>query len=1063
VAATAENSVSIFQPAPAASSPGSFGWLLRCSITETFAITAMAWTGVGDGIVAVGAGVSMWGRVQSSWQLAWRSIPKVPQSLVSSTRFVQGPVATVAAVVLAECSMPVLVFLNDAKRGLEQAELVHPQPVCMIQWRPWSLCVSDQSEIRREVLMTCCLDGTVRLWSEDELVKSKKRRGLQISFSVIAVIEVNNTLNGDLGVDITVRWSMESGSVVSRDEEGKIELFSGDSRESQVGKCEWLVSVGPGPSVNFWAVHCLDDVFPQPRYPRITLWKQSKLQGWWESYVKLASPKSLEQSIFVDAIISRRLCSDPPTKCSLLHLLPDDSFVCSALSNSLLPDLRTHVSSESANSISCCLTKPVKQDGHKGSIRQVSVHPYSCEIPIAVSMDSNRMLFFWSLSTFSTLIPTLHAPTYPLWKPLCKFDLHNSSEDVEYTCLCWAPSVSRDYRFVVLGGENGADCFIVSIKKEVLSCHRIFTIPFLGERNAEGLPDSIHTIPLASKCSGCFVNNSFLVVCIWRKSFQAFSWKVVMHSENQLDGGRCLCGFDESSLSTTNQVRHVTCFDSETFSAVIYEGSSVFPSSLEGEYPTCISVVPLNNTVLPMQHEPYRTVPGYHIATGCSDGTVKLWKMSCADNSLQTEKEGHLWELVGMYGAHRGPVSMVVLSNCGRVVTVCRNLKKNSTSIHIWEAVKLIGDGSFLLEDVIILQDYIVGLEGLSLGDGRFLLAVYLRNELRIYSHKHPSFQNVLHSDNSKEEHLWSCIALSHSHHDIAGFLWGPKATITLVHENHLSLFSSWLVTGADEYTTQIRACPIDVHEMLPCTNNFNETAFGKFKLPENYSSRTIGSNGVLRTDQDDSSCSHSLWNLLDIANKLSGPVASYNPRALVQYLYSGEWKRVNAALQHLIQSMKASEASKITSKCSSCRKSCHSIRELPLSEYFVATMSNNISNKGFLWGEDRSNTTFNLLSPSNSFLYGDGNLGISTTTSASKKSEIVELLDKNFSLYGISDTERTQILAISDLMSEITDQSRSSPYKGLDEAGRSSDSFMLLGDLDIHLVVKGSLLIPLR
>jgi len=27
---------------------------------------------------------------------------------------------------------------------------------------------------------------------------------------------------------------------------------------------------------------------------------------------------------------------------------------------------------------------------------------------------------------------------------------------------------------------------------------------------------------------------------------------------------------------------------------------------------------------------------------------------------------------------------------------------------------------------------------------------------------------------------------------------------------------------------------------------------------------------------------------LLDIADKLSGPVASYNPRALIQYLYSG-------------------------------------------------------------------------------------------------------------------------------------------------------------------------------
>lgn len=145
----------------------------------------------------------------------------------------------------------------------------------------------------------------------------------------------------------------------------------------------------------------------------------------------------------------------------------------------------------------------------------------------------------------------------------------------------------------------------------------------------------------------------------------------------------------------------------------------------------------------------------------------------------------------------------------------------------------------------------------------------------------------------------------------------------------------------------------------------------------------------------------------------------------------------MNAALQHLIQSMKASEASKVMQKCSSCRKPCHSIPELPLSEYFVATTSNNISNKDFLWGGDRSNTTFNFLSPSNSFLYVDGNLGMNTTTSVSQKSEIVELLDKNFSIYGISDTEKTQILAISDLMVEITDQSRSSPYKSLDEAGR--------------------------
>ncbi|KAL6608107.1 hypothetical protein ACP70R_041170 [Stipagrostis hirtigluma subsp. patula] len=1010
VAAAADNFVSVFQPAPA-SSAGSFGWLLRWSITETFAVTAIAWTGSGDGIVAVGAGISMWARAQSSWQLAWRSTLQVPQSMVSTTRFLQGPVATVAAVAPSEDSVPVLVFLNDDKRGMEQAELAHPQPVCMIQWRPWSLYASDQSEVRREILMTCCLDGTVRLWSENEVVSSKKQHGRHRTFSVIAVIEVNSTLDGVLGVDIAVRWPVETGGVVTRDEEGKFGLFSGDSMERQVGKCEWLVSVGPGPSVNFWAVHCLDDVSP-PRYPRITPWTQCKLQSWEE----LSPPKSIERSIFVEAVISRRLSSGPPTLCSLLHLLADNSFIWSGLSTNLSSDSGT-VLTDSTKSISCS-TKTIEQDGHKGRIRQVSVHPYSCEIELAASMDSSRMLFFWSLSTFSTLVPTLLAPIYPLWKLLCKFDLRGISADVEYSCLCWAPSVSHDNRFLVLGGEHGVDCLIVRIQKEeVLSCHRIFTVPFHGESNAEGPPDSIHTIPLASSCTKHFINNSFLVICIWKKRIQAFSWKVDLHLVNQYDEGRCLCGFANNSFSTACHGGHITCFTGEIFSAVICEGSSVFPSGLEGEYPTCISVMSLNNTVSPIQHGPSRTIQGYHIATGCSDGSVKLWKVSSADNPLHSEKESHSWELVGIFCAHRGPISAISLSTCGRIATVARNVGKNSTSVHIWEAVKLMGDGSFLMEDALSFQGHIVGLDGISLGDGRFLLAVCLPNELHIYSPKRPCCQNVLCPENSEEKCLWSCIAFSHFHHDIASFLWGPKATIVLVHENHLSLFTSWLVTGAHKYDTQIRICPIDVHEELPCTKHFNESTFHKFMLSENHrNSGYVDSNSILLTNQHDSCSSNGLRNLLDIADELSGPLASYHPRALVHYLYSGEWKRANAALEQLVRLMKANETSEVTPECSSCSKSCHSIPELPLSEYFTDTTSNDISNKGFLWGENKS-----------------GN----TTTSASQKLDIAQLLDKIFSIGAISDTERTQMLVISDLMGVITDQSRSSPYKSLDEAGR--------------------------
>ncbi|GJM94179.1 hypothetical protein PR202_ga10801 [Eleusine coracana subsp. coracana] len=188
--------------------------------------------------------------------------------------------------------------------------------------------------------------------------------------------------------------------------------------------------------------------------------------------------------------------------------------------------------------------------------------------------------------------------------------------------------------------------------------------------------------------------------------------------------------------------------------------------------------------------------------------------------------------------------------------------------------------------------------------------------------------------------------------------------------------------------------------------------------------------------DQCDSHCSNGLCNLLDIADKLSGPLPSYHPRALVQNLYSGQWKRVNDALQHLVQSMKVS-GSNVMAKCNSCHKAWRNVPGLPLSKFFVETVSSDFSNKGFLWGEDRSNTAFNMLSPANSFTHVDGTLSIGTTTNASQKSEIDQMFDKNFSIDAIRDTDKTQMLAVSDLMGDITDLRRSSPYKSLDEAGR--------------------------
>ena len=75
--------------------------------------------------------------------------------------------------------------------------------------------------------------------------------------------------------------------------------------------------------------------------------------------------------------------------------------------------------------------------------------------------------------------------------------------------------------------------------------------------------------------------------------------------------------------------------------------------------------------------------PTSHMATGCSDGTLKLWR----SNSFRSSSPHFLWELVGMFVAHQGPISAISLTDCGqRIATICMvgHLSTAST-LRIWE------------------------------------------------------------------------------------------------------------------------------------------------------------------------------------------------------------------------------------------------------------------------------------------------------------------------------------------------------------------------------------------
>lgn len=292
-------------------------------------IASVAWTASGDGILCTGGcEVTMWQREDLSgagqmFRQLWHSSPAVAQSLAAASFSSKGFAATAEEERLSEKDLPGTWRRKDVYRGrskgnariwisrlageedngggtrereVEVVELPHPGPVLRIQWRPGgenkeaSGNYSQPSQIsggRRQILLTSCSDGVVRLWMESDGGKSKMEAGGSIYglkrslpvFFVGAVIEANSFLGGRLGTDISIAWSEEvkigsnnGGSAVSHKATGSSN--QGGTHGGDVAPCEWLLGVGPQGTVTLWAIHCLDDSWP-PRCPRVMMWQQS--------------------------------------------------------------------------------------------------------------------------------------------------------------------------------------------------------------------------------------------------------------------------------------------------------------------------------------------------------------------------------------------------------------------------------------------------------------------------------------------------------------------------------------------------------------------------------------------------------------------------------------------------------------------------------------------------------------------------------------------------------------------------------------------------------------------
>lgn len=1053
-------------------SKGSFCWSQNAVLLQCTKVDAVGWTGSGDGIIAGGFEVVLWKKKGKSWEIAWKFKGDQPQNLVSASWSIEGPSAAASYSKdfhvegrVNELSKSVLVFYSDGNSGYSKAMLGHTQPVSMIQWRPLAgkQLFRGAKHLRRHILLTCCLDGTVRLWNEIDNGRVRKagkdgsydHKTTRRSFYVAAVIEIDCALRGTLGVDIFLTWAMEIGGIVKTSEETNQYIFT-EEYKHETGSCEWLIGFGPGKLITFWAVHCLDDISPM-RYPRITLWKKHELHGLVVERLCRNELSTLEQQLPLKKVaIMRNSLSGPPIVCSLIHLFPCNSLAWSILYTKMSNDTEDASARESENSLSCSVGRILDIEGHAGKILQVAIHPYVCEVELAVSLDSNGLLLFWSLSTNSNCnldLPTLN----PMWKICGKHVTQDKCS--KYTSLRWAPLVLGEDRVLLMGHVRGIDCFLVKIfhgEEYDVVCHYIFTIPFTVHDSYDDGPTNIYSVPLSLSSNKTSVCDGFMLLGIWMKKFRAVSWEITMHAYD-LTGSYSECNFDENDVGECSARKFENTVSGTRYCLHVVPLSAQLPDPHLHDQVTSFAVIcpggltPVQQK-LPFDNDLYTSkTPAYAMATGCSDGSLKLWRCNPYKPSISHTS----WELVGMFTAHQGPVISICLTNCGRKIATIGSKSNAVSNLCIWDCIHLADSGTFMLEDTLSPIEDVVALNWLALGNGQLLLAVCLHNELRVYAQKRCGGHALLNCKNSPGLQVWFCIGIDHTFSAIHDFLWGPRTTGVVVHAGYLSLFSPWLFLLDKKYQTEsypkfITESLLD-SEIVMDEGTLSEIFSGhdsvktliknsnggcKSGTPEKISTKNdhlfntflVGRAQLKRK----SKVLLGFWSMLDIVETFAGVLPVYHPGALFANIYSGNWKRAYISVRHLVE---YHNSSYISEKSGHHPQISYNVPQIPLSDYIEGILSKSLTDNTFQWsGNATSMTQFQsgLTNSNDSF----SNMFSSSSTKSGLR-DFLEPINKLHELEAITTLEKMQILAIIDLLNEVSNPQTASVYENLDESGR--------------------------
>ncbi|EPS66383.1 hypothetical protein M569_08385, partial [Genlisea aurea] len=545
-----------------------------------------------------------------------------------------------------------------------------------------------------------------------------------------------------------------------------------------------------------------------------------------------------------------------------------------------------------------------------------------------------------------------------------------------------------------------------------------FSIPFVFEGHRHGLT-RVCSVPLPPNCQGNFMSSRFLVVGIWMDDFLALSWEITVH-----------CYELEDSYCSVHLPTNESEFSRKRYSISVQSCCSSFPvPHNDVKIISCDVISPSDLIFSSQQKLDSVDVLGsscyaYHLITGCTSGSIKLWRSVPPQSvSLSTD-----WCLLGIVTTGHGPPLALSPSPCFQRIAVASasSLPNYSMQVSIWECMPVQTLGGFIQEEKLYFDGDIVALKWSKLGNGQLLLGICLQNEFRVYISKRCDL-GILKRENHSDGMGWICIAVANALPSISDFLWGPKGSVMVLHCGYLSLFSQFVVS-ADSAISDRDIC-------LPGFVDFTKSSGSSVEQYQLKPSFNLSSDSNLKSVKNavssvgtyDPSSPVCFWSLSQITEKIAGCLPLFHPGVLLLNLYSGKWKCALIALRHLTENLDYYVVNRR-------RTSSKMPFPVSLSSYLEGKPSNSsdqvcqTSSSHFQSGVSFFTPVFNV---------EDHCSAPTLSSSRSDFDEFVAAFKHLCDHKHINEVEKMEAVAIINVLQDVSDPDSPSAYGCLDEFGR--------------------------